>query len=148
MKSLLILCHELGHAYGGSPYLILKNTSAEGQADYYATHVCFDLVSKYLERDARFFPTPKHVTQFTTKVCNGSEACLLKLSAGIALGKVFAQRAHQDMPDYETPDKSVVRGGSVVGYPSKVQCRLDTFFAGVFDLPRPACWYDPHDDSL
>jgi len=34
----LVLCHELSHAYGGYPYIMVwNNISAEGQADYAAT---------------------------------------------------------------------------------------------------------------
>ena len=37
----LVLCHELGHAYGGLPYVSsFMKLSAEGQSDYYAAKVC------------------------------------------------------------------------------------------------------------
>ncbi|MCP4911630.1 MAG: hypothetical protein GY909_00815 [Oligoflexia bacterium] len=40
---LLILCHELGHLYGGTPHTTMGK-SVEGQADYWATNICLPQV--------------------------------------------------------------------------------------------------------
>lgn len=40
---MLILCHELGHLYGGTPSSSMGN-SVEGQADYWATNICLTQV--------------------------------------------------------------------------------------------------------
>ena len=46
----LVLCHELGHAYGGLPYLRpSSNISAEGQSDYYGAKNCLKRVMKEIE---------------------------------------------------------------------------------------------------
>jgi hypothetical protein len=112
---ILLICHELGHLYGGFPFKDEYNhLSAEGQADYWATKECF----------------PKVITE--SNVERG-------LSAALILTAFFAEKRHLPLPTEETPDLSVVTE-TMLEHPSP-QCRLDTFIAGALNHPRPACWY-------
>ena len=124
----LVICHELGHQIAGVP---LKGwASAEGQSDYYATHVC------------------------GKKVFSGSR--IRNLDASLALASLLATLGNQKKPSFETPDRTVVSKTNLM-HP-KAQCRLDTYYAGAvcnmkWDdkiVPRaynyvcdnrPKCWY-------
>ena len=42
--------------------------------------------------------------------------------------------------DFAKPDATVVKK-TITTYPRTVQCRMDTYLNGIFQLPRPACWF-------
>lgn len=142
----LVLCHELGHAYGGIPYIQKYNKmSAEGQADYYGAKECVRAIVAKLQLDG-YQQTP---TGFMEKSCAETtsnqgdyDLCLRGLTAGQALGKLLAVISKEKSPDYETPDKTVVNE-TILSYPNTVQCRLDTYFSGVTGKNRPLCWFKP-----
>jgi len=142
----LVICHELGHAYGGEPYFIeASQLSAEGQADYYGAKNCLNKILPKLPNH----PQQLLKTNYTQKICaeqfgNNSpdfDLCLRKLSSGISLGKFFAtiDQLTNKEPSYETPEKRVV-SETILYYPH-TQCRIDTYFNGIFNLARPTCWY-------
>ncbi|MBF0442096.1 MAG: hypothetical protein HQK54_09340 [Oligoflexales bacterium] len=133
----LVLCHELGHAYGGTPFLnATTKIAAEGQADYYGAGVCLKkIISVIVEELKNFSPT-----SFMKSTCSGSSVCLYQLHAGLALGELLSVIKNQNTPSYETPDNTEVQS-TVLSYPNTVQCRLDTYYAGVVGKNRPACWY-------
>lgn len=135
----LVLCHELSHAYGGTPYIrTYSRMSAEGQADYKAT----------LECAKRVFPklNPKGLwvapTDFMIKACNYDKVCLSSLVGGQSLGNLLAVIKEEDAPNYETPDPLVVPK-TLLSYPATTQCRLDTYFNGALSKDRPLCWFKP-----
>jgi hypothetical protein len=131
----LVLCHELGHAYGGTPY-IRGTMSAEGQADYYGANVCIKEVIDVLEAEFPDF----EADDFVAETCDGDYVCLRGLHAGQGLGNLLSQLKNEDYPDYETPDSTIVKK-TLTSYPKTVQCRLDSYFNGVMDLDRPKCWF-------
>ena len=46
----LVLCHELGHAYGGTPYIFQQaQIAAEGQADYYGEQTCLKALLPHVD---------------------------------------------------------------------------------------------------
>ncbi len=115
----LIICHELGHLYGGAP---LKNErdyiAAEGQADYFATNHC-------LKRSLKIFD-PKNIDQRALKAIDN-------------VGKFLANNWGHSHPSQSTPDLSEV-DETYMSYPTP-QCRFDTLIAGLSKEDRPRCWY-------
>jgi hypothetical protein len=116
----LVLCHELGHLYGGHPFTDEYNRMAvEGQADYWASLECFSQILPLLEH------------REGTVAERGSNAALV-------LTAFFADNRNIPHPDLRTPDTSVVT--QVLKTHPSPQCRLDTYLAGLFSLSRPECW--------
>jgi len=142
----LVLCHELGHAYGGTPYIRVSNKlSAEGQADYYGSGVCV----KKLLYELSIKDWEQKPSEFMNKTCKDmytnvdqNENCLRGLVGGQSLGVLLSVIKDQPAPSYETPDSTVVTS-TILSYPATVQCRLDTYFQGVTDKLRPLCWFKP-----
>ena len=142
----LVLCHELGHAYGGEPYVqALLSLSSEGQSDYYGMQACLQKVIDKLEVTA----ADVMVTPYTEAKCGEKHgapntfaynSCLRKMSAGQSLGNLLAVMKKEPQPNYQTPDSTVV-DKTLTSYPEKVQCRLDTYHNGAMDMARPACWF-------
>lgn len=132
----LVLCHELGHAYGGYPYIYaFAKMSAEGQADFYGAEACHSAVMTEL-LDTAEGPT----TDYMFRSCGNDNLCLRGLIGGQSLGKLLSTLSNESEPDYETPDTTVV-SKTELSYPSTVQCRLDTYFNGTMKKARPACWF-------
>lgn len=125
----LALCHELGHLYGGEPFRDPQNqVSLEGQADYWAGSSCIveSLIAGTAEGErASRAPSPTPEPG----------------SAALTLGQVLARLRGEAAPSADTPDPSVV-STPLTGHPS-LQCRLDTWLAGLRGLERPRCWYAP-----
>lgn len=140
----LVLCHELGHAYGGEPYIQRwQKMAAEGQADYYGVKDCLKAVLPLLEHDAAFdTPTPYMEQSCGEYFADADtyETCLRQLQAGQSLGSLMATIMEIDVPNYETPDTTEV-STTVTTYPDTIQCRLDTYFHGTMSLERPRCWF-------
>lgn len=141
----LVLCHELGHAYAGAPYIQASSKmSAEGMADYYGNSACMDNVLALRLEDS---PSTA-VTPYIEKKCseksqigsNDFNICARELAAGQSLGNLLAVLMKEKVPNFETPDATVVKK-TELSYPKTVQCRLDTYHAGALDLARPACWF-------
>jgi hypothetical protein len=144
----LVICHELGHHEGGAP--ASGWASFEGQADYYATHVCGKKIFANYSQSIK-----------TSKYCaTGNEkdqiACTVNLNAGQSLANLLAALSGDIQPSYDTFDPSEVET-TQSAHPAS-QCRLDTYFAGeMCNMPwddtvipknedsvcdnRPKCWY-------
>lgn len=143
----LVLCHELGHALGGPPYInSQRRQSSEGQADYYAAGVC----AKRVLRTIATMPSIK-IDSGIERDCSvrygtgtpDSIACGRIMQAGLMLGRWFAsKRGFERAPSYNTPDRTVVTYERRL-YPETAQCRVDTFRHGALALPRPRCWHWP-----
>lgn len=132
----LVLCHELGHLYGMSPYIEPRLfVSAEGQADYNGAGECLYQIAKKLEDDTRF-----EVTPYMDQVCREDKICLKRMGGANGLGKLLSRLSGDVVPRFETPDLSVVRK-TELSYPRTTQCRLDTYHNAILGLTRPRCWY-------
>lgn len=115
----LVLCHEIGHLYGGRPYSDEHNElSVEGQADYWSAS-CFE----------RILPKLPH-----------REGNRLQ-DAALVLTSFYADNRNIPHPEVHTPDVTVV--SSTLKTHPEPQCRLDTILAGLTRGPRPLCWYFP-----
>lgn len=174
----MLICHELGHLFGGAPRKNvppewegpaandgLSLMTSEGQADYYASLVCF---RKMLELESLNSPKPnyKRVGERLKRKCEVEadfknaelETCL---RTGLA-GEDFLKLTFDFPISCEKFDESVSPQLIRDFYPDR-QCRLDTIVNGAlcsenqslvldFDLmannscrreyaKRPACWF-------
>lgn len=119
----LVLCHEVGHLYGGEPFGDEHNRLAvEGQADYWATSECWEKIILEL-------PLREGSVQDRG------------VAAAIVLASFFAANRNLPAPRVDTPDTSVVERINRT-HPSP-QCRLDTYLAGLELKERPLCWWAP-----
>ena len=136
----LVLCHELGHAYGGEPYIRpYDQIAAEGQADYYGAQNCLAKVLGHIEYDPSTLNPDEYIQSRCQKMEN-YDICVRQLEAGMSLAQLLASMKKSDVPNYESPDSTVVPK-TLLSYPATIQCRLDTYHNGALNLPRPACWF-------
>lgn len=122
----LSLCHELGHHISGYPYKS-SWSSAEGQADYFANHVCSGML--WSDDDNTQFTTmiPDHLLQLCTEKYDSEqqvELCSRKMLAGLDLAQVMATHSNStlehDLVDLPVTDEIKFQ------HPT-AQCRLNTF---------------------
>ena len=174
----MLICHELGHLFGGAPrrnvppewdgpsaHDGLSLMTSEGQADYYASLVCF---KKLLALEAPDSPRPdyqrvgirlKHKCEIEAGFKNNELQMCLR--AGLA-GEDFLKLTFEFPISCEKFDDSIAPGLIRDFYPDR-QCRLDTILNGAlcsekqvlvldFDqmenngcdqeyAKRPACWF-------
>ena len=132
----LVLCHELNHLYGGSPYIQPQTRmSAEGQADFGGAGFCLQKMAENLY-DNSTIPA----SSYLTRVCRGSGYCLKKMDGALGLGKLLSKLSGEGEPNYETPDRTIV-STTTLSYPKYIQCRIDTYHNGILGIQRPRCWY-------
>lgn len=125
----LLLCHELGHQFGGAPKKFRGRSdlrswsSAEGQADYYAVTRCFPHFVK-----AGIFQDKKEHAPVVYKVCL-TDQCTDIVEAGLSVARLFHDvTSVGKKPSLERKDSRKV-SRTVYDHP-RPQCRLDTFVSG------------------
>ncbi len=128
---MLVACHEIGHHLGGYPRSAWA--SNEGNSDYYGTLKC--LRRMWNKGDSIEVVKKMNVDKKAVELCEeqwkGNEeraVCQRAAMAGKALGRLLAALGQQDMPEFDTPDTSVVKKTNNAHPPA--QCRLDTYFHG------------------
>lgn len=135
----LIVCHELGHHISGFPFapapMPFAGTwaSAEGQADYFATHSCTrKLWQNDRELNASF---ASKATSFEVRQCASvwdsvadRHLCLRTLAATKSMTATMAAILKNAAPSFDTPDPSVVEQ-TKMSHPG-IQCRMDTSLQG------------------
>jgi hypothetical protein len=142
----LIVCHELGHHFGGAPRLSGETAwvSIEGQADYFATAKCLRELwvlsdNKTILRDKLIPEALRSSCELQWKTENEIQLCLRVGLAGLSAGRLFAAIApFTRVPQFDTPDPKIVTR-TLNSHP-KAQCRLDTYLQGAlcempFHLP-------------
>lgn len=143
----LVLGHELSHAYGGVPYYPNETLSAEGQADYKSTLEAYAKIAAYVPE----LSTASVDDTFVKHTCsvkygrfadNRYVNCIHALEGGKSLGKLLALLNDEPVPNYETPDTTIVKK-TQTSYPDTVQCRVDSYLNGELNKARPRCWYKP-----
>ncbi len=165
---LLLICHEIGHHLGGAPKILRGNSglrgwsSAEGQADYYATSKCLPLFYK-TGIDVKEFDTDQDAGDYKTALSKCRDnTCARIVLAGLSVSRFFASLVSGTRePQLQLSDNTKVQK-TIYNHPNP-QCRLDTYFSGAicesgkdvpFDLSdpkigacttdsgaRPACWF-------
>ncbi len=132
---MLLVCHEVGHYLGGTPKQWRGETklkswsSAEGQADYFATSKCLPQV--FSDRtETKLFDQSLNLElrkNIFTKCDN--EICARVVLAGFQLANVFADlKPGVDRPNLLVNDPTIVEK-TFMKHP-KPQCRLDTYISG------------------
>lgn len=130
----LVVCHEIGHHIGGAPKKTSWNgwSSAEGQADYFASLKCLRRV--FLNDDNAKIVKAMNPPAELTRACLKShgkkerDLCVRIGMAGLSVAKLFQDLSGDKEPSFTTPDKSAVKV-TYDRHPA-TQCRLDTFFQG------------------
>ena len=131
----LIACHEMGHHLGGFPNGgIFKNLSVEGEADYYATHVCtHKLWKNEREQNAQ---SARLVDAYAKKLCDQvwptEDERNLCYRATVATQAMWNTKAHllgSAQPQFNTPNLRVVPYYTETDHP-ELQCRMDTSLQG------------------
>lgn len=143
-----ILCHEMGHFFGGEPFL-REGISAEAQADFYASSECLPRVwAQSQNAPAPSTPQDPALSANMEQRCASSSSsseeaalCARNFRAGWTALNMSAARKNLPAPLDTTPDPSTATV-TITTYPS-LQCRLDTWIAGTTGAERPRCWYNP-----
>jgi hypothetical protein len=143
----LVICHELGHAYGGAPYIIAsRHLSAEGMADYYGAGECLKKILPLIPSSFDVSSTTGYSAEKCSQVypndASAYSVCVRSLEAGMSLGRLLSAITKETEPSYLTPDTLVVKE-TELSYPKTVQCRVDTYHSAVFQLAKPTCWFKP-----
>ncbi|MGZ3721619.1 MAG: hypothetical protein ACXVA9_01730 [Bdellovibrionales bacterium] len=129
----LVACHELGHHLGGAPQFQGNWASIEGEADYYATLKC---ARRLFENDDNgkilaSMTVDKDVIAACAQEFGGKqdqEICQRSAMAALSLGAVAADLGGNPVPQFNTPDTTVVKSTDP-DHP-QAQCRLDTYYNG------------------
>lgn len=138
----LVVCHELGHHFGGYAFKSGHWAASEGESDYFATQVCARRIwSKSKEKNQKLADSrPAHLQNACDSVWKSEDEknlCYRTTEAGLSLARLLGALGGETMPTLETKDTTEV--SSTVEYHPKAQCRLDTYLHGAlctasFDL--------------
>ena len=147
-----VLCHELGHHLGGYPKKSTNRwSSAEGQADYYASMKC--LRRLWAKEDniaimqSQNIPTQlKQDCRSSFKLVAEQALCERMGMAGRSVALMIQDLDHDSIePKFETPDTLVVRAMNYM-HPY-AQCRLDTYFQGALCPVSEFVEFDDDDET-
>lgn len=172
----LLACHELGHYLGGAPKAFRGRSSqrgwssAEGQADYFATTKCLPVVFGIEgETDKAMDSFPYDQVEKAKSRCKEKTAlCVRMAMAALTVSNVFHSiTPYEDVPELDKKDSRSVYTTDYK-HPAP-QCRLDTFLSGANckndfrvlfdpvdptigacldgDSQRPNCWYQ-HEEKF
>lgn len=131
----LVVCHELGHHFGGAPQKTgNKWSSAEGQADYYAPLKCLRRVWEHDHNEA--IVATLNVPEFVQIYCknqfvkaNDQAICMRSSMAGLSVALLMQALEYESItPQFHTPDQNIATMTNLM-HPAP-QCRLDTYFQG------------------
>lgn len=156
----MILCHEVGHFIGGTPYVVgrqltaavraraPKKMSAEGQADYFASQICFKkLIQEVPEilNQIHFYP----IDTVTKNEC-ADENCAKAIHAAYETTLVYQElMRHLDVNENfsgHLNNEASERTLDYVGEYPTLDCRFETFVNGLTCNEdncenRPICWF-------
>ncbi|MCO4794607.1 MAG: hypothetical protein KC493_12885 [Bacteriovoracaceae bacterium] len=132
---MLIICHELGHQFGGAPKQFRGRStrrswsSAEGQADYFSATKCLPkMFQSTQETKLAISLSDESAYEEARKKCK-DDICVRIVLSGLSVGRVFASlRSGWEIPKISNLDSYKV---SMTEYKHpKPQCRLDTYISG------------------
>ena len=138
----LVLCHELGHHFGGYPlYPDSRWASNEGMSDYFSTHVCVpnawkNDLAKNAEAEKTVHPVAKSKCDAAWESIEERHVCYRIANAGESVANLFAAlKPERGAANYSTPSTDVV-SETYHSHPQS-QCRLDTYLAGALCSVTP-----------
>ena len=147
------LCHELGHHFGGYPKKSTNRwSSAEGQADYYATMKCLRRIWEKADNKLALQNQviPAHLSTECSKTYfdeNSQHLCERMGLAGMSISLMIQDLDHDSIePKFHTPDDLVVRSMNYM-HPY-AQCRLDTYFQGAICSVPQSIEFDDDDEKV
>jgi len=129
----MVVCHELGHHFGGFPFKGATWAANEGQADYFATQACArriwgDQKSKNAQFRSQVGNYEKSKCDDTFSAQPDRDLCYRTAAAGLSLANLLSKLGNSGDPQFDTPDTSKVSRTND-NHPA-AQCRLDTYFQG------------------
>lgn len=133
----LIVCHEVGHHYGGLPLKYnlergITDVTAEGVSDYFAISKCLRKVfaSDNNVAIARTLNAPEIVVRRCSQTWRTEEEialCMRTAMAGlVAVRATEANKGIGPTAFFNTPSNDRVVESNIIKHP-KLQCRLDTY---------------------
>jgi len=132
---MLIICHEIGHQFGGAPKQFRGRSSrrswssAEGQADYFAATKCLPkMFGNAEETKLTISMADEEAFEQARRKCK-DDICVRIVLAGFSVGKVFASlKTGWEPPRIHEQDRYQV---PMTEYKHpRPQCRLDTYVSG------------------
>ncbi len=126
----LIVCHEVGHHFGGFPFRSDWGAS-EGQADYFSTQSCArevwrdDKAANAIARES-VDPHAKNLCDQTWTQEDEQNLCYRSMTASLEVARFLS---HPNDVRFDTPSRDKAGKKSKKYYPTP-QCRLDTMVAG------------------
>jgi hypothetical protein len=140
----MVLCHEIGHLFGGYPFLregftgLALPVSVDGQADYFAAQVCVRKIwaqddnsinAEGLRYQDMIEPAAVQQCQEVYQEQKERDLCYKTVFAGMSFVKALGKTLEEGpAPSVTTPDRNEV--GVTDNMHPMAQCRLDTFVAG------------------
>lgn len=132
----LVVCHELGHHFGGYAFKGERWAATEGESDYFSTDVCAKYVwGQDKARNiayGRMLNTPPVVKQSCDAAWSGNPNaqgwCVRAAAGGFSLASLLSALGGDPAPQFEKPDMTQVPKTNEA-HP-RGQCRLDTYFQG------------------
>ena len=129
----LVVCHELGHHFGGFAFGGSGWAANEGQSDYFATQSCAkrawgdqkDLNATFRDEVGEY---EKNACDDIYKTQPERDLCYRTAAGGLSLGRLLAALGGDTEPDFRTPSTKRVRR-TFHSHP-EAQCRIDTYLAG------------------
>lgn len=147
-----VLCHELGHHFGGYPQKSNRWSSAEGQADYYTTMKClrrfWENTNNILALKDTEIPLKLRSECALTYSSEKERALCHRMGmAGLSVALMIQAIDNDSItPRFETPEREHPRTINY-GYPFS-QCRLDTFFQGAICPVHESEEFDHEDETI
>jgi hypothetical protein len=108
-------------------------------ADWYSTRHCLKRIWERVPRLQKL--EPLYEPYIETNCVPGDSLCRngLEGARGLTMLLDFLM-GNEEIAAFETPDPTVVNK-TVLSYPATVQCRLDSYVAGIFGQPKSRCWF-------
>lgn len=136
----LVVCHELGHHFGGYAFYGGRWAASEGESDYWATQVCARRIWwKSTEKNERL---ARRVSSPIEEKCNQAwtseddrALCYRIAEGGLSLAKLLGALGGRGEPKVSTPDSMKVP--RTITYHPAAQCRLDTYLNGALCTQKP-----------
>jgi len=157
----MALCHQIGHLLGGYPMQDYNGLSTEGEADYYAAHVCAKKVFGKVAKKTKLINKLKASVEICDKNFDSKleiDVCYYTLFGAKSLADFYMIAGQERRAaDIENADSYKTKVTLQLHTPS--QCRLDTLIAGALCnrswddkvIPidkknqvcanRPRCWF-------